>query len=41
MEINFHLLTVGGMLTLYTFNSDVLTLWKIAEINMLTLISLK
>lgn len=38
MEINFYLLTLGGMLTLYTFNSDILTLWKITEINTLTLI---
>lgn len=38
MEINFYLTTLGGMLTLYTFSSDILILWKITEINTLTLI---
>lgn len=38
MEINFYLTTLGGMLTLYTFSSDILILWKIKEINTLTLI---
>lgn len=38
MEINFYLLTLGGMLALYTFNLDILILWKITEINTLTLI---